>query len=247
MAPRRVPVLMKKITILFVLLLAGIILTAGCSSPVSPAVTPTATSIPASTQATVMTTGPASPELSPSAIASPAHPPFGMTTVATTRIASDNPHLDYLNIRKRTFVDPLPNCLMENALPAVAKDPQYGIQQLVPKLTALSEDDYLVFLRKYTEGNAENTTLKSLPVCQGSVAEPTWNFIEIRVLIDPTNIQPSNYTITQEVRSGGNVVAQFVTDQHLIINQQVSLISYVPIRTSEVDLFDSVSLSYTRH
>jgi hypothetical protein len=247
MAPRRVPVLMKKITILIILLLAGIILTAGCSSPVSPAVTPTATSIPASPHATVMTTGPVSPELSPSATASPAHPPFGVTTVATTRIASDNPHLDYLNIRKRTFIDPLPNCLMENALPGVAKDSQYGIQQIVPKLTALSEDDYLVFLRKYTEGNAENTTLKSLPVCQGSVAEPTWNFIEVRILLDPTNIQPSNYTITQEIRSGGKVVTRFVTDQHLIINQQISLISYIPIRTSEVDLFDSVSLTYTRH
>jgi hypothetical protein len=247
MAPRRIPVLMKKITILLVLLLAGIILTAGCSSPQSPAVTPTVTSIPASPPATIMTTGPVSPEPSPSSTASPAHPSFGMTTVATTRIASDNPHLDYLNIRKRTFVDPLPNCLMENALPAVAKDPAYGIQQLEPKLTALSEDDYLVFLRKYTEGNAENTTLKSLPVCQGSVAEPTWNFIEVRILIDPTNIQPSNYTITQEVRSGDKVVARFVTDQHLIINQQLSLISYIPIRTSEVDLFDSVSLTYTRH
>jgi hypothetical protein len=40
---------------------------------------------------------------------------------------------------------------MENAFPVIARDTEYGIQQVVPKLTAVSQDEYDTFLRKYTE------------------------------------------------------------------------------------------------
>jgi hypothetical protein len=239
---------MKKITLLLVFLLPGIILAAGCTGTVSPGSAPTESTIPTSPAATIgvtaiPSTGPAS-----SGAGLPGYPPSETaTTIPTTRIASDNPHLEYFNVTKKTFADPLPNCLMANAFPAVAADPLYGIKQVVPKLTAISDDDYQAFLRKYTEGKAENTPLKSLPACQGSAAEPTWNFIEIRVVLDPTNFQPSNYTITEEVRSNGKIIAQFPTDQKLVINQQFAMTSYVPIRTSELDLFDNVGLTYTRH
>jgi hypothetical protein len=239
---------MKKIALLLVFLLPGIILSAGCTGPVSPGPVPTGTSSPASLPATILVTSVPSPEPSPSGTGLPGHLPTDtLTTVPTTRIASDNPHLEYLNVTKKTFADPLPNCLMTTAFPAIAGDPKYGISQLVPKLSAISDDDYQAFLRKYTEGKAENTPLKSLPACQGSIAEPTWNFVEIQIVLDPTNIQPSNYTITEEVHSGGKVVAQFATDQRLFINQQLSLKNYVPVRTSEIDLFDSIGLTYTRH
>ena len=239
---------MKKITLLLVLLLPGMILFAGCSGPATPGPVAKGTTSPPIPPATIVVTAIPSSELTLSGTSQPGHLPTDtLTTVPTTRIASDNPHLEYLNVTKKTFADPLPSCLMANAFPAVAANPLYGINQVVPKLTALSDDDYQAFLRKYTEGKAENTPLKSLPACQGSVAEPTWNFIEIQVVLDPTNFQPSNYTITEEVHSGGKVIAQFATDQQLFINQQLSLKSYVPIRTSEIDLFDSVGLTYTRH
>ena len=35
--------------------------------------------------------------------------------------------------------------------------PGYGIKQIEPKLSAISKEDYWSFLRKYTQGNAENT------------------------------------------------------------------------------------------
>jgi hypothetical protein len=237
---------MKNSTILLVFLLSGIILAAGCTGPGSQKV-PGSITIPVSPAAAAVVT--ASPSVTPATSATlwPDLRPVGaVTTVPTTRIALDNPYLEYLNIRKRTFVDPLPDCQIENACPAIAKDPMYGIRQIVPKLTAISEDDYMNFLRKYTEGNAENTKLKTLSICQGSAAEPTWNFIEIRVILDPTNSHPANYTITQNVLSDGKIVAQFVTTQQLVIDQKVTLISYVPIHTDEVDLFDSVGVVYTR-
>lgn len=238
---------MKKITLLLVFLLPGIILSAGCTGTVPPGPITTVTTGPTNLHSSEVVTAVPPPETLPSATVLPPYPTETLTAVPTTRIAPDNPHLEHLNVTKKTFADPLPNCLMTNAFPAIAGDPQYGISQVVPKLTALSDDDYQAFLRKYTEGKAENTPLKSLPLCQGTVAEPTWNFIEIRVVLDPTNFQPSNYTITEEVRSKGNLVARFSTDQRLFINQQFAMTSYVPIRTSELDLFDNVGIAYTRH
>jgi hypothetical protein len=235
---------MKNSTILLVFLLSGIILAAGCTGPVSQKV-PGTTTIPVSPAASV-TASPSMISTPPTTLWPDLRPIGAVTTVPTTRIAVDNPYLEYLNVRKRTFVDPLPDCLLYNALPDFANDPLYGIRQIVPKLTAISEDDYENFLRKYTEGKAENTKLKTLSVCQGSAAEPTWNFIEIKVILVPTNAHPANYTVTRNVLSDGKIIAQFTTTEQLIIDQNIALTSYVPIHTDEVDLFDNVGVVYTR-
>ena len=66
------------------------------------------------------------------------------------------------------------------------------------------------------------------------------------VVLDPTNVRPSNYTISVNVRSQGNIIAQFRTTQTLVIDNQVILISYIPVKTNEMDLFDSVDVTYTR-
>ena len=125
--------------------------------------------------------------------------------------------------------------------------PADGIQQTAPKLTAISEDEYLSFLRRYTQGNAESTPLKTISSCQGSsTAEPTWNFAEVRVVLDPTNFHAANYTITQNVMSDGNIVAQFPTTRKLVIDEQVVLISYIPVKTDEIDLIDSIVVTFTR-
>jgi hypothetical protein len=238
---------MKSNTILLGFLLSGVILAAGCTVPVSPVVTePETTSLVTPPAVDVVDTS-LSPEPSPtSPIWQDLQTVDAFTTVATTRPASDNPHLEYLNVRKRTFVNPVPNCLMENGFPAIAKDPDYGIRQVVPKLTEVSEEEYLTFLRKYTEGEAENTQLKTLSSCQGSDAEPVWNFIEIRIILVPTNFYPSNYTITQNVRSNGEIVAQFATTERMVIDENVVLTRYVPLHADEVDLFDSVEVTFTR-
>jgi hypothetical protein len=117
----------------------------------------------------------------------------------------------------------------------------------VPKLAAISEDEYESFRQKYTEGDARNTQLKVPAVCQNTDNEPTWNFIEVRIVLTPTNFFPSDYTITQNVRSGGEVVARFATTKRLVIDEQLVLVSYVPLHADEVDLFDRVELTYTRH
>jgi hypothetical protein len=136
---------------------------------------------------------------------------------------------------------------MKDAFPSIANGTGYGIKQVMPNLSAISEEEYEHFLRKYTEGDAENTRLKSLAVCQGSAtAEPTWNFAEIRLVLDPTNYIPANYTITRNVWSDGKIVVKFPTTQRLVIDEKVILTSYVPLRTDEVDMIDTVGVTYTR-
>jgi hypothetical protein len=237
--------MMKKSSLLLIFLLLGIILAAGCTgpAPVAPV-----TSVPVTQSVTVQAT----PEVTvvplptgTSGRASP--PPHTVTIVMTTRIASDNPYLENLNVRKRTFTYPIPSCLMQNAFPAIAKDSLYGIRQVVPKLTVISEDDYIYFLRKNTEGNAENTQLKTFVECQGSVAEPTWNFVEVRYILNPTNIHVSNYTITRNVWSNGKIIAQFPTTLPLVIDSQVSQTTYIPVRIDEIDMIDNIALTYTRY
>jgi len=174
-------------------------------------------------------------------------PESGVTIMATTPIASDNPYLEYLNIRKRTFVNPLPNTVMKDAFLSLANDTGYGIIQVKPYLYAISENEYEHFLRKYTEGVTENIRLKTLGVCQGSAtAEPTWNFMELRIVLDPTNFSPANYTVTPNIWSDGKIVARFPTTQRLVIGEKVILTSYIPIRTDEIDLIDTVAVTYTR-
>ncbi len=239
---------MKKITVLFTILFVGIILAAGCTSPLTPVTQPGETQIPASPSAAIPITTAVPQERIQDRTSLPFSPPGDtITTVSTTRIASDNPYLGYLHIRKRTFVDPIPNCLMGDAFPFTKNETGYGIQQIVPGLSAISEDEYWSFLRRYTQGNAENTPLRLISACQGSVtAEPTWNFIEIKVVLDPTNYNPANYTITRNVWSDGKIVAQFPITQQLVIDEPVVLTSYIPVRTDEVDLIDSVTVTYTR-
>jgi hypothetical protein len=237
---------MKTSTILLVFFLSMIILAAGCTAPLSSGVTTPKTTLAAAAPAMDVTKMSLSPAPA-SATFWPDRPVAGeFTTVPTTRIASDNPYLENLNIRKRTFENPLPNCLMEHAFPAIAGDPDYGIRQVVPELAAISQDEYETFLRKYTAGDARNTQLKAPAVCQNTENEPTWNFIEVRVVLVPTNFFPSDYTITQNVRSGGEVVARFATTERLVIEEQLVLVSYVPLHADEVDLFESVEVTYTR-
>jgi hypothetical protein len=239
---------MNKITILLVVLFTGIILTAGCSNPLPSGAGLSKTPTPAGSVAVTPATTTGIPETLQNLTSSPTSP-FGVTftSMATTRIASDNPYLEYLNIRKPTFNDPLPDCLMGDAFPFTKNGTGYGILQTVPKLSAISEDEYWSFLRKYTTDNAENSPLKIISVCQGSVtAEPTWNFVKVRVVLDPTNYHPANYTITENVLSDGKIVAQFPTTRKLVMDEQEVLTSYIPVRTDEVDLIDSVVPTYTR-
>ena len=238
---------MKKSTLFLIFFLMAILVTSGCTRPESAGVNQ-----PVTTAQPVLS--PAVPETSyatpvPTAIVTyqkVVPPSLTAMPVTSTRVATDNPYLEYMNVRKQLFDFGIPNCPMADAFPAIVNDPTYGIKQGEPKLTTISEDEYQTFLRKYTEGNAENTAIKTLDACRGAEGNPNWNFVEIWVILNPTNFNPADYTITLNVRSNNKVIAQFKTTQTLKIDQKVTLLYYIPIKADEVNLFDDVQVTYTR-
>jgi hypothetical protein len=239
---------MKKSIILLVFLLPGIVLTSGCTSPQSPGPASPVAVLPASPSPVIPVTSYSSVTPLPGVTFRPGdqHSEITLLTEQTTRIQVDNPYLEYLQVRKKTFDYSIPNCPMQNAFPTLAKDPYYGIKQKIPNLAALSQDQYEEFLREYTEGKAENTPLKNIQGCQGADGTPEWNFVEIRVILNPTNVRPASYTISQVVRSNGEIIAQFTTTRTLVIDEKIALTSYIPLKTDELDLFDTVGITYTR-
>jgi hypothetical protein len=239
---------MQKRIILIAFLVLGIVLVSGCTSPQNTAPASPVTAIPTSLSTdipvTQTSTGPFSPDITFRPQGQPPAP--GVVTEQTTRIQTDNPHLEYFNIRKNTYDSRIPNCIMQNAFPAIANDPYYGINQLNPKLSTLTKDQYDQFLWKYTAGKSENSLLNELPECRGVEGNPEWNFVEILVILNPTNVKPSPYTITEVVRSNGEIIAQFSTTRTLVIDDKIALTSYVPVKADEMDLFGTVGLTYTR-
>ncbi len=240
---------MKQRIIFLVFLLLGMILASGCTSPQSSSTAVPVTAIPTNVPSDILVTSSPPVTASPGVTFRPdtGQPSYGVVTEQTTRIQVDNPHLEYLQVRKKTFDYSIPNCPMQTAFPAIVNDPGYGIQQQTPRLTALTQDQYDEFLGKYTEGKAENTAIKTLPACMGAEANPGWNFVEIRVILNPTNVRPASYTITENVLSKGETVAQFTTTRTLVLDETVTLTSYVPVKADEIALFDTVGLTYTRH
>ncbi len=240
---------MQKRLILLVFLLLGIILTSGCTSPQSPALVSPVTVTPTISSTVIPVTSNPTATPSPGITFNPEgqQPAPGVVTVQTTRIQVDNPYLEYLNVRKKTLDNYVPNCPMENAFPEIAKDLTYGIKQQYPKLSTLTQDQYDLFLWKYTEGKSEKSLIKNVPGCYGAEGLPNWNFVEIKVILSPTNVRPANYTITQVVQSNGKTIAEFATTRTLVIDEKISLTNYVPVKTDELELLDTVGITYTRH
>jgi hypothetical protein len=238
---------MKKITSILFFLLLGSILAAGCTGPASPAAMVTEVPVAVNTPVTGTITTPPAAEPVPTEKRIRSDPPRTpeVTVTVTPQNEIDDPYREYLNIRKRTFDSPLPNCFMQTAFPGLLKD-NYGLKQIEPNLAMISEDDYLTFIRKNTEGNAENSQLKTPPVCQGTAADPTWNFIEVRIILEARNVHANTYTITENIVSNGKVVAKFPTTRQLSLGDKITLVGYIPMKSDDVNLFDDVGLTYIR-
>ena len=236
---------MKKWTLFLIFFLIAILVTSGCTrsgvtEPVTTGQTPLSTAAPPTSFTTPV---PSSVVPYPTDLVLPKTVTVSETP---TRIATDNPYLEYLQVRKKTFDYGIPNCPMADAFPVIVNDPNYGINHIQPKIAAISEDDYETFLRKYTEGKAENTAIKTFSQCVGAEGDPRWNFVETRVILNPTNVRPVDYIISLDVRSKGVIIAQFKTTRTLTLDQKVTLVNYIPLKMDEFDLFDGVGVTYTR-
>ncbi len=135
---------------------------------------------------------------------------------------------------------------MEEMFPSIAKDPRYGLNQPVPKITAISAGEFNTMIRDFTEGKNENTKVIGIARCQGATVTPYWNFVQINAQLIPTNPRPSNYTIFLSIRSRGKIVTQINTTEMLVKDQMVTLTSYIPLKMDEMDIFDAVEIGFNK-
>ncbi len=82
--------------------------------------------------------------------------------------------------------------------------------------------------------------------CSGTVSTPTWNFVLINATIMGRNALPAEYAIGFNVRSKGVVVAQIQKDRTLTLDTPAIFALYVPLKTTEVERFDSVEMVFAR-
>lgn len=168
------------------------------------------------------------------------------TIVQPPIFMESKPIVNNLQFRKNYFYSSINNCPMQEIFPAIAKDPNYGLNQPVPKITAISVYEYNAFVWGYTEGKNENTKVIGIARCQGAIVTPYWNFVQITAGLIPTNPRPSNYTIFLNIRSKGKIIAQFITTELLVKDQMVTLTKYVPLKVDELDIFDSVEIAFEK-
>ena len=255
--------------LLLILLLVPLLLSAGCLSGSGEGRAPvtTATAAPAAIThpATVLVTLPA-PTLPPAETAAviTAGPEVSPTTApATTWVvptygATGDPRIIVLNFQKEYFNADLPDCGMKKFFPEAAGDPAYGIAGRQGTLVAYPEEE----IRRFIETNAvtnvttveagrritdyiEPATLGG-PACSGTVSTPTWNFVLINATIMGRNALPAEYAIGFNVRSKGIVVAQIREDRTLTIDTPAIFALYVPLKTAEMERFDSVEMVFAR-
>jgi hypothetical protein len=237
---------MKKNTTFFLILFCiAMILTTGCTNNSESSKAPVMVSTTEIPLTTPMQTTQISPTITkePTKVV-PTNTPDINSQV--TLIQNDNPSMDNLKFTKNYFPNKIDNCPMQEAFPTIAKDPAYGLLQTPPKIAAISAGEYRTFLRDYTEGAADKTKMIGVARCINVPANPWWNFVEVSARITPTNARPANYTVSLNVRSFGKIIAQFKTTEQLTYGNTIEFVSYIPLKTDEMDAFDSIKISYDK-
>jgi len=134
---------------------------------------------------------------------------------------------------------------MKELFPAFARDPEYGIEQPVPKLSSVSAAEIRSFIRDYTQGSNENSLFKGIYGCQGVAMSPNWNFAEISAAITPRNARPAMYEISLIMKSQGKNSTVFTTQENLTPDQPIALVRYIPMKTNEIELLDIPYITFT--
>ena len=257
-----------KSSLLFcVLLVAGLVFCAGCMSTKPPentsvsipSITPTGTpvaSVPV--PPSLATPTPTIEKIETVTSTVPATIPAPVTTTWIEKsygyASIDDPQIALLSFNKNYFGFSIPDCAMRKIFPEAANDTSYGIQQRVPKLIALSEDQINIFTGGFGGLNRDdpsfNSSVESFLLggswCSGVPAYPKWNVVSINATLIPRNGNPADYTIGINVRSHGSVVEQFTINKTLIIDQPVFIARYVPLKTEDMDSFDSIEMVFLK-
>jgi len=159
--------------------------------------------------------------------------------------AEPEPYVNSIGFNSYYFSFDIPGCDMKDIFPAIAHDPDYGIEQPVPKLSSVSAAEIRSFIRDYTVGSSQNSPFKGTFGCQGVAMSPNWNFAEISAQITPRNARPARYEISLIIKSQGKNSTVFTTRETLTPDQPLALVRYIPMKTNEVVLLDIPYITFT--
>ena len=246
--------------IILMILLFGTIFMAGCTGTGSPnattrSTTAPATMAPAPTPRVVYVTAGTTPatETSPAMTTPVTEQPTTTINTSVYSAVSTDPYVTKLTFNNFRYINShgqlttwkIPDCYMQEILPDVVSNPNYGINASYSNITALSPEQFNVIWRNYGEGATQNSQTVGTEQCYGAPVYHQWTFFAISAIFTPRNARPADYEIAFAVRGMGKDLGIFTTTQYLTMDQpNVEINSYIPVRVDQSDLITSVELRF---
>jgi hypothetical protein len=174
-----------------------------------------------------------------------------VSTIATpvfqkTKMAPDDPWIENLKLLKHSYG--ISDCIMKQAFPDIAKDPDYGINSAHPKLVGISNEKWNSFYQDWITGKNTGQSTFSSSKCQNIPysENTTWDFASVDARFTPRNARPTDYTIIISISAKNKIVAQLIMNETLTLDQPLSIQSWIPIKRTEIDLLDNPSINFNK-
>lgn len=173
-------------------------------------------------------------------------------TIATpepqsTKRAADDPFIDKFQLSK--FAYGISDCIMQQAFPDIAKDPDYGIKSAHPKLVGISSEKWNAFYDDWKTGknSGQSQTFSSLKCQNVPYSESTtWDMALVDARLIARNAKSTDYAIIVSISANGKNVAQLITNETLTNQQEITIYSWIPIKRTEIGLLDNPSINFNK-
>jgi hypothetical protein len=174
-----------------------------------------------------------------------------VSTIATpvfqsTKQAADDPWVENFHMDKYSYG--ISDCIMQQAFPDIAKDPDYGIKSAHPKLVGISNEKWNSFYQDWITGKNTGQITFSVSKCQNVPysESTTWDFASVTARITPRNARPTNYMVIVSLSAYQKNVAQLITNETLTIDQPITIQSWIPIKRTEIGALDNPKLNFNK-
>jgi hypothetical protein len=174
-----------------------------------------------------------------------------VSTIATpvpqmTKIAKDDPWIDNFQYMKYPYG--ISDCIMKQAFPDIAKDPDYGLNSAHPKLVGISNEKWNSFYQDWVTGKNTGQSTFSVSKCQNYPysENTTWDFVSVNARITSRNARTTDYSIIVSISANQKTVAQLITNETLDPSQTISIESWIPIKRTQIGNIDKAYLNFNK-
>jgi hypothetical protein len=109
----------------------------------------------------------------------------------------------------KKYVYGISDCVMKQAFPDIANDPDYGLKSAHPKLVGISNEKWNSFYEDWRTGKntGQSQTFSSQKCLNVPYSESTtWDMASVEAMITSRNAKPTNYTIVISLSSSGKML-----------------------------------------